>query len=991
MSTIFNRLQFVHHNEVFATREEAYAYVMNNQTVERPSLFAEPMVLLYESGDAAKGPNVILAIGSVGEGEISTANRTFFIDLAKTEQEIKELGDSFAEAIQALVYLPLETSTAKMNAEATESGTNLSVDVKVAPYKIIDREVKDNIIQVLDDGLYAFLGIDFDEATGKLKFTVNDNVTEYNLPTTKNVVGGEYDTETESVVLNLADGSTVSVDMRKMLEEWKVLGESSSTPVILTRTKVDAIQQAHGMFDWQDVLEGDIRVASHIPDNIAQKDSTGRYLYVKGTAENIKYKDGTVKDALDKADIGLSTSVENIIYARPDGLFATAQLDYNSATNTLVFKYSNGETQNTVTKEIKLNSLDIFEDVSYDATKEAIIIRYQHDAGQYKTVEIPVGQLITEWEVQNDSHTVSLYRNRNVQGADTLSADAKISNLENNILEEKAHELYVGGIASNIKYDPINSPDDTVKDVLDYALTSAQTLGQMIEYEAAERTNADNQIHGRLNVVDLAYQPETNRLYFTDTYGNTKEIQLVNKVSIIDDITYDKVEKDLVIKYKDSETGEYEYVRFGISELFNEWDVKNLPEGSAIELTKTTNPGTGENDYDVLTARVLLTNLDDNLVGIVNNGLYVSAAEVVEKVKPYINELMNPMQDEIDRIEAATGLDENGNFVPFSGTNYIDSANTFAEVVEVLDDEIKKAHDAIDNIDFSEIFAEIDSIENGAGLNEDGTYTAKEDGCFISGATSLFNADELLDNGLCELKQVVKDNELATAAALNDLNNKKLDASAYTPTDLTGYATEDWVDGQNYVKVIELNGTELETSDHKVSINLPVDTELSSSSTNPVENRVITQTIIDNELVTAAALNDLNDKKLDASAYTPTDLTGYATEDWVYNQNFVNSVIVNGNPAEITDNKVSIEIPIAIDVDDALDSGSTNPVQNKVISNRLHEIELTAAAAINDLNTRIIETNANVDALQTEVESLLDCGEYQDGDVVAPNHANRWS
>ena len=52
---------------------------------------------------------------------------------------------------------------------------------------------------------------------------------------------------------------------------------------------------------------------------------------------------------------------------------------------------------------------------------------------------------------------------------------------------------------------------------------------------------------------------------------------------------------------------------------------------------------------------------------------------------------------------------------------------------------------------------------------------------------------------------------------------------------------------------------------------LIIDDYADSASTNPISNRAVTQVILDNELVVAAALNDLNDKKLDASAYTPGD------------------------------------------------------------------------------------------------------------------------
>lgn len=118
----------------------------------------------------------------------------------------------------------------------------------------------------------------------------------------------------------------------------------------------------------------------------------------------------------------------------------------------------------------------------------------------------------------------------------------------------------------------------------------------------------------------------------------------------------------------------------------------------------------------------------------------------------------------------------------------------------------------------------------------------------------------------------------------------KLDASAYTPVDLSdyytkeqvdelipsvpslsGYATEQWVQEQGYLtehqplKTINgqvISGTgniEIEASGSPIT----VDSALSFISTNPVENKVITE-----------ALNN----KLDASAYTPTDLTNYVTK-----------------------------------------------------------------------------------------------------------------
>lgn len=88
--------------------------------------------------------------------------------------------------------------------------------------------------------------------------------------------------------------------------------------------------------------------------------------------------------------------------------------------------------------------------------------------------------------------------------------------------------------------------------------------------------------------------------------------------------------------------------------------------------------------------------------------------------------------------------------------------------------------------------SEIDNIEQGAGLNEDGTYSAKDDANYISGATSLKNADELLDEAVKNLNNSVTANKViagngisvseavsgTTVSALIDATDKILSTSA---------------------------------------------------------------------------------------------------------------------------------------------------------------------------------------------------------------------
>lgn len=118
--------------------------------------------------------------------------------------------------------------------------------------------------------------------------------------------------------------------------------------------------------------------------------------------------------------------------------------------------------------------------------------------------------------------------------------------------------------------------------------------------------------------------------------------------------------------------------------------------------------------------------------------------------------------------------------------------------------------------------------------------------------------------------------------------NGKLDVSAYTPVDLSNYATKQWVENKNYLTEHQplktINGQVISGSGNIViessGTSITVDEDLDPTSTNPVENKAI-----------VGALNG----KLDASAYTPTDLSNY------YNKQEVNNLIPTSNSALTND------------------------------------------------------------------------------------------
>ena len=80
-----------------------------------------------------------------------------------------------------------------------------------------------------------------------------------------------------------------------------------------------------------------------------------------------------------------------------------------------------------------------------------------------------------------------------------------------------------------------------------------------------------------------------------------------------------------------------------------------------------------------------------------------------------------------------------------------------------------------------------------------------------------------------------------------------------------------------------------------------IDKELSETSNNLVVNSAITKVIEDNEKITSASLNDLNERKLDASAYTPTDLSDYYKKEETSGKTDLNTAFgLKANASDLT-------------------------------------------------------------------------------------------
>lgn len=555
-----NRLQFVHCDTLFATREDAIKYVESMHNIQRPALYAEPMVLKYGQ---ESNPSIILAIGSIGTGVADMANKTFFIDLAyvdgklveleelvnankedieniknilenikmscgfnengeyvKSENDILKDATNLTEAneILALYIQALEkrltlfvenTNSLELTLTKTDEGMTLKGDVLVAKNIIVNNElVQPNILLSDNHGLFVNVELDYQSDINSLVFGVNGVNKEIQLPQHINVESGIYTPDTEEIILTMNNGDMVKIGMGELIREWTVK-EDSNTPIVLSLEQVTSEDLAHGAKKWQDILSADVRISddAHAPFNILMKDEDGRSLRVDGLANKIQYQIAnnkyiTVQEAIDNIDF-----------------------DYNTATNNLTFTFANKEV-----KTVPLNSVQLLDEIRYDANIESIIIVYKDVYGQNQKISIPVGDLIEEWGVENTNHTITLAKTRNIQGLDVLTADVNITEkgVNDNILEVLNGKLYVNGVAENIKY--ANTTVKSAIDTLDAkTIANANAITQNSEDIAKEVTNRI----AKDEAVDVSI-------------ASLNEASNMNKQNIADEIVRSKAVEDKI-------------------------------------------------------------------------------------------------------------------------------------------------------------------------------------------------------------------------------------------------------------------------------------------------------------------------------------------------------------------------------------------------------------------------------------------------------------
>ena len=178
---------------------------------------------------------------------------------------------------------------------------------------------------------------------------------------------------------------------------------------------------------------------------------------------------------------------------------------------------------------------------------------------------------------------------------------------------------------------------------------------------------------------------------------------------------------------------------------------------------------------------------------------------------------LGTLQSEVDTTQTGAGLGTGGTYTASGSSTYLTAATSLVDADNKLDAQAKANADAI-----SANASAIDTVEASAGLGADGAYIAETNSNYIDEASSLAEADSLLDTQIGTNATNISTN----AGNITSLTNDKYDKTGGTisgAVTITGNLT---VQGETTT----VRSTEVSVADNTIEVNLKSDGSVTAST-----------------------------------------------------------------------------------------------------------------------------------------------------------------
>ena len=588
----------------------------------------------------------------------------------------------------------------------------------------LSNEIEDsgsNIIKLNSDGLFAGVDLvyEFNEETGsnQLIFKTTNGTKTYNLKTNSIVDKIYYDPTREAIIIEYTVNGhrmpDVVVPVRDLIDEWDV-SENTDGAIRLVKTRVTSGSTA------PDILSAET-IISTIGDNILV--NADGALYVSGqqisdnkaSIEVLQEQMTTAEGNISSLDNRMDTAESNVTRLQTnlaDEIARSTDKDneLNGAINTETTRAERAEhdlsdaigaEQNrAVSAETSLSNA-----ISSGLTDEKNRAeRAEHDlsdaigAEQNRAVsaETALSNTISSGLTDEKNRaenaesalntlittTVSAEENRAKGVENTLSGKTDILSSTTSSLTESINAEQNRATSEETRLD--GRIDDITLSAGGTNTTNMSITNKVIKTDVIVPTTdniiiVDNGIKANVN---LTYDSARNSLKFekTTSSGIVSNDIALNAGSIVDDIYYKHDTKELVIYYHDG-SGTTHTASVDVADLFNEWTVDNNHDGG-VKLHKIS----AETGVDILSAEVVISNRENNILKNDNGVLYVDGSQITSTT-----ESLECTQSELKAFEISIYGNEIQNcgadfiYQPPSTSHYLGDATNLNNAVNTLD------------------------------------------------------------------------------------------------------------------------------------------------------------------------------------------------------------------------------------------------------------------------------------------------------------------
>jgi hypothetical protein len=209
--------------------------------------------------------------------------------------------------------------------------------------------------------------------------------------------------------------------------------------------------------------------------------------------------------------------------------------------------------------------------------------------------------------------------------------------------------------------------------------------------------------------------------------------------------------------------------------------------------------------------------------------------------------MISSILNDISTIETSAGLSSTGQYTPNINTNYIATATSLNNADVLLDSSIKTVTNSLQNFEnttgtqIENLNTSINNINNAAGLSSNGSYVPNSNSNYIKTATSLNDADVLLDKQLNSLNEQLSQ-EISTRTTQNTSIENQI-STIQTSTGLSSNGSYVANSNSNYIKsATSLNEADVLLDAQLYSVNNQLSQEISTRTTQntTIQNQIST-------------------------------------------------------------------------------------------------------------------------------------------------------